>query len=195
MTLSAHKIGGPQGVGALLTSNADGAPLTPQLVGGGQQKGLRAGTENLSGIAGFGAAAQVLRDADGEHARIAHCRDHFESALRAAVPEAVIFGAGQPRLISTSCFRHSRCDRRNRADRHGHGRGDDELGLNLFQRQGLGQPCAGGDGRGRAAGGWCALRASFGWSSTMDDVNAAIASLMKLRERVRASSKNTMEAA
>src|SRR6185369_1579188 len=51
---AAHKIGGPQGVGALLVR--DQVPLAPQLVGGGQQKGLRAGTENLSGIAGFGAA-------------------------------------------------------------------------------------------------------------------------------------------
>ena len=78
MTLSAHKIGGPQGVGALVVR--EGAPLAPQLVGGGQQKGLRAGTENLSGIAGFGAAAHaVLADGEGERARIAHLRDHFES--------------------------------------------------------------------------------------------------------------------
>jgi len=51
MVLSAHKLAGPQGVGALLVR--EGAPLQPQLVGGGQQKGLRAGCENLSGIAGF----------------------------------------------------------------------------------------------------------------------------------------------
>ena len=61
--LSAHKLGGPQGVGALIVR--EDAPLAPQMVGGGQQKGLRAGTENLSGIAGFGAAAQALL-ADGE---------------------------------------------------------------------------------------------------------------------------------
>jgi cysteine desulfurase len=66
MVLSAHKMGGPQGAGALLV--AAGAPLAPQLVGGGQQKGLRAGTENLSGIAGFGAAAYALAEGEGERA-------------------------------------------------------------------------------------------------------------------------------
>src|ERR1700722_17495026 len=55
MSLSGHKLGAPQGVGALIVSG----PLVPQLVGGGQQKGLRAGTENLSGIAGFGAVAKA----------------------------------------------------------------------------------------------------------------------------------------
>src|SRR6185437_4035123 len=54
MSLSGHKLGGPQGVGALVVRDA--APLVPQLLGGGQQKGLRAGTENVPGIAGFGAA-------------------------------------------------------------------------------------------------------------------------------------------
>src|SRR5581483_4468103 len=60
MTLSAHKLGGPQGAGALIVR--EGAPLAAQLVGGGQQKGLRAGTENLSGIAGFGAAAKAVQE-------------------------------------------------------------------------------------------------------------------------------------
>ena len=77
MTLSGHKIGGPQGVGALVVR--EGAPLAAQLLGGGQQKGLRAGTENLSGIAGFGAAAHAVRDAEGERARITHLRDRFET--------------------------------------------------------------------------------------------------------------------
>src|SRR5262249_41639263 len=102
MVLSAHKIGGPQGVGALVVR--ENMPLQPQLVGGGHQKGLRAGSENLSGIAGFGAAAHSLEDGEGERARILHLRDHFEAALKQAMPEAVIFGAAQPRLCSTSCF-------------------------------------------------------------------------------------------
>ena len=57
LTLSAHKIGGPQGVGALIVR--DGAPLRAAILGGGQERGHRAGTENVSGIAGFGAAAQA----------------------------------------------------------------------------------------------------------------------------------------
>lgn len=72
MVLSAHKIGGPQGSGALTVRK--GVPLQPQLLGGGQQKGLRAGTENLSGAAGFGAAAHALADGEGERARIAYLR-------------------------------------------------------------------------------------------------------------------------
>ena len=90
MTLSAHKLGGPQGAGALVVR--DGVPFAPQLVGGGQQKGLRAGTENLSGIAGFGAAAKAVLHDGEERARIAALRDDFENAVKAAIPGAVVFG-------------------------------------------------------------------------------------------------------
>ena len=84
LTLSAHKLGGPQGVGALIIR--DGAPLVPQLTGGGQQRGLRAGTENLSGIAGFGAAVKAVLADRNERARVASVRDHFEDGaeIRAA---------------------------------------------------------------------------------------------------------------
>ena len=71
MALSAHKMGGP--TAAARWWWRDDAPLAPQLVGGGQQRGLRAGTENLSGIAGFGAAAHAVADGTGERARISHC--------------------------------------------------------------------------------------------------------------------------
>ncbi len=135
MVLSAHKIGGPQGVGALLVR--DGAPLRPQLVGGGQQKGLRAGTENLSGIAGFGVAAHALADGEGERARIAHLRDHFEAALKLAAPEAVIFGrnGNMNRLCSTSCFAIPGLTAGNRVDGAGSGWRGDEFRRHLFQRQ------------------------------------------------------------
>ena len=81
MTLSAHKIGGPSGIGALVL--APGVDLTPLLRGGGQERNRRAGTENLSGIAGFAAAARVCDPA--EYARSATAR-----SVRAALPEAVI---------------------------------------------------------------------------------------------------------
>src|SRR6201996_1064416 len=96
MTLSGHKLGGPIGCGALIAR--EDAPLQPQLVGGAHQKGRRAGTENLSGIAGFGAAAHAGADGAGERARIAHLRDHFESGLKQAVPETIVFGIKAPRL-------------------------------------------------------------------------------------------------
>ena len=95
LTLSAHKLGGPQGAGALVVR--DGAPLAPQLTGGGQQKGLRAGTENLSGIAGFGAAAKaVLADAD-ERARVASVRDHFENGVESRHCRKRLSSARMPR--------------------------------------------------------------------------------------------------
>ena len=183
MVLSAHKIGGPQGSGALAVRN--GAPLQPQLVGGGQQKGLRAGTENLSGAAGFGAAAHALADGEGERARIAHLRDHFEMALKQAAPESVIFGVKQDRLCSTSCFAIPGLTAETAL-----------IGLDLDGvMMSSGSTCSSGKvsvshvltamgvEQGLAA---CALRASFGWSSAMEDVNAAVASLTKLRERARA---------
>lgn len=181
MTLSAHKIGGPQGSGALVVR--ENTPLHPQLVGGGQQKGLRAGTENLSGIAGFGAAAHTLEDGEGERARIQHLRDHFETALKQAVPEAVIFGVTQTRLCSTSCFAIPGLVAETAL-----------IGLDLDGvMMSSGSTCSSGKVsvshvlaamgvEEKLAG--AALRASFGWSSTMADVNAAVASLVKLRERV-----------
>ncbi|HVW75122.1 MAG TPA: cysteine desulfurase family protein [Rhizomicrobium sp.] len=182
MVLSAHKIGGPQGSGALVVR--DGAPLEPQLVGGGQQKGLRAGCENLSGIAGFGVAAHSLADGEGERARIAHLRDHFEAALKQAVPQTVIFGVTQDRLCSTSCFAIPGLTAETAL-----------IGLDLDGvMMSSGSTCSSGKvavshvlaamGTEEALAA-CALRASFGWSSTMEDVNAAIASLIKLRERAR----------
>jgi cysteine desulfurase len=183
MTLSAHKLGGPQGVGALIV--ADGAPLAPQLVGGGQQKGLRAGTENLSGIAGFGAAAQSLRAAEGERARLAHLTDHFEQALKRAIPEAIVFGEGARRLCSTTCFAVPGVTAETAL-----------IGLDLDGvMMSSGSTCSSGKvaishvllAMGvDAALAACALRASFGWSSTMEDVTAAVASLVKLHERIRA---------
>lgn len=181
MVLSAHKIGGPQGSGALVVRN--GIPLRAQLVGGGQQVGLRAGCENLSGIAGFGAAAHTLVDGEGERARILHLRNHFETALKHALPEAVIFGSTQDRLCSTSCFAIPRLTTETAL-----------IGLDLDGvMMSSGSTCSSGKrkishvleamGVNRELAS-CALRASFGWSSTMADVNAAVASLVKLYERL-----------
>ena len=95
MTLSSHKIGGPQGVGALI--KRDGLPLDPQIKGGGQERGARAGTENVAGIAGFGAAAEAVRQGWAEEAaRMAVLRDRLEAGIKAVAPEAVIFGARRP---------------------------------------------------------------------------------------------------
>jgi cysteine desulfurase len=100
LSLSAHKIGGPQGVGALLAGPR--ATLSRRLHGGGQERGLRAGTENVAGIAGFGAAA---REALAELPRLiadSVGRDAFEAAVIAA--GAQVLGAAARRLPQTSCF-------------------------------------------------------------------------------------------
>jgi cysteine desulfurase len=105
LTLSAHKIGGPKGVGALVRrADTPGMP-EPLIKGGGQERGARAGTENVAGIAGFGAAAAAAgQDLDGEHARLAGLRDRLEADLKAAVPGTMVFGAAAERLPNTTLF-------------------------------------------------------------------------------------------
>jgi cysteine desulfurase len=102
MTLSAHKLGGPQGVGALIVR--DGVDVAPLLRGGGQERSRRAGTENVAGIAGFGAAAKLVTQALEAAPELARMRDDIENRVRAAVPGAVIYGADAPRLPNTSCI-------------------------------------------------------------------------------------------
>lgn len=101
--LSAHKIGGPKGVGALLLR--DGVELEARLRGGGQEQGRRAGTENLVGIAGFGAAAEAAaRDlADGVWESVTELRNILESALEAGAPGTIFVGNASDRLPNTSC--------------------------------------------------------------------------------------------
>lgn len=102
--LSAHKIGGPKGVGALVVR--EGAEVAPFLRGGGQEMGRRSGTENVLGIAGFGAAAEAaLRDLeDGVWERTAALRDNLEARLEDAAPDTIFVGRGVARLPNTSCF-------------------------------------------------------------------------------------------
>lgn len=101
--ISAHKIGGPKGIGALVMPR--GTDLAAQLTGGGQEMGRRAGTENVIGIAGFGAAAaDAMRDLDeGAWDRVRSLRDGFEARILDAAPDVVIAGAGAARLPNTSC--------------------------------------------------------------------------------------------
>lgn len=102
--VSAHKIGGPKGVGALAFSRGDLHIEEALIRGGGQERGLRSGTENPAAIAGFGAAAAVSHPEGAETARLAGLRDGLEAALAAAFGDLVVFGAGAPRLANTSCF-------------------------------------------------------------------------------------------
>ena len=101
LALSAHKCGGPTGVGALWMRR--GAPLIPSMLGGGQEKSLRSGTENLAGIAAFGAAAEASVAALPKMAELAKLRDAMEGVVKLE-GGAHIFGSDAPRLPNTSCF-------------------------------------------------------------------------------------------
>ena len=182
MTLSAHKLGGPQGSGALLVRAA--APFAPQLVGGGQQKGLRAGMENLSGIAGFGAAANAVMQDKEERTRISGLRDDFEKKLKAAIPGAVIFGEKVARLCNTSnvalpglsgenivialdldgvlVSSGSACSSGKITPSH------------VLSAMGVDEKLAG-----------ASVRVSFGWNSGHEDIEAVVASLVRLNHRVK----------
>lgn len=105
LTLSAHKLGGPQGVGALVLGGA-GVDLGQALVrGGGQERGRRAGTENVAGIAGFGAAADLaLREINAYPGHLQSLRDGFEKRMLAVLPQVVILGQEAQRLGNTSSF-------------------------------------------------------------------------------------------
>jgi len=179
MTISAHKLGGPQGAGALITK--DGAPLAPLIHGGGQESGRRAGTENVAAIAGFGAAVQEAADlADVQ--RWSALRDRFEAELSRLTPDAVIFGKRASRLPNTSNFAIPSLSA--------------ETALIALDLDGVavssGSACSSGKVKPShvlaamgvdetlARGG---LRVSFGWSSRDEDVDALIAGLRRLMAR------------
>ena len=105
LTLSGHKIGAPKGVGAVVRRDAAVPFPAPLIRGGGQERGARAGTENVAGIAAFGAAAAAaLVDLGAEAGDMRALRDRLEAGLRSASPDIVVFGAGAERLPNTTLF-------------------------------------------------------------------------------------------
>ena len=180
MTLSAHKLGGPQGAGALIVK--EGAPLSPIIAGGGQELGRRAGTENVAAIAGFGAAAEEAAGFRDAMLRMRALRHRFEMELTRLVPDAVIFGANAMRLPNTSNFAIPGLAA--------------ETALIALDLDGVavssGSACSSGKVKPShvlaamgvdedlARG---SLRVSFGWTSREDDVDAAIAALRNLVAR------------
>lgn len=179
LTLSAHKLGGPQGTGALLVKAS--APFAPQFPGN-QEKGRRGGTENVIGIAGFGAAAECA--ARDDMSRTVHLRESFESALRARFPEVVIFGETGPRLPNTSNFAIPGIPA--------------ESAVIALDLDGVmvssGAACSSGKVQQspvlKAMGvprelASCGLRVSFGWNSVESDIDAVLAALDRLVARMR----------
>jgi cysteine desulfurase len=103
MTLSAHKIGGAKGAGALVRRDDSLHIADPLIRGGGQERGTRAGTENVAAIAAFGAAAAALKIQGAAEVRhMARLRDRLETGLHAVTPQAVIFGTSAARLPNTT---------------------------------------------------------------------------------------------
>jgi cysteine desulfurase len=180
MTLSGHKLGSPQGAGALLLK--EDAPFAPLIAGGGQELGRRSGTENVAAIIGFGAAAEDAANFVAEAERLGALREYFEQELKERAPEAVIFGKTAERLPNTSNFAIPGLAA--------------ETALMALDLDGVavssGSACSSGKVKPShvlAAMGVdeslarCGLRVSFGWSNGENDADAAIASLARLIAR------------
>lgn len=183
VTVSAHKIGGPKGVGALLAPASHA--VAPLIHGGGQQAGLRPGTENVAGIVGFGRAAELAHGVLAEHAqRLRDLREAFERGLAHAVPDATIHGAAAPRaphvtsigipgtdseallmhldLAGVCCSSGSACTTGAVTPSH------------VLTAMGVPHELA-----------VASLRFSFGWQNTMADVEQALAVLPGVVAKVR----------
>ena len=102
LSLSAHKIGGPKGVGALVLGR--GASVEPLIKGGSQERRRRAGTENVPAIAGFGVAAELAMADLAEARATARLRDELEEGALALAPDAVVLSARVERLPNTTCL-------------------------------------------------------------------------------------------
>jgi len=180
--VTGQKFGGPRGAGALFV--APGVRLAP-LLGGEQERGRRAGTENLPGIAGLGAAieAAVLRRAEDAE-RVAALRDRLEGGLLAEVPRARVNGAGAPRLPGTASIVFEGCDA--------------EALLMAMDLDGVcasaGSACHSGSTRPSGvllamglseADARSTIRFSLGWTTTADEIDAALRIVPPLVGRVR----------
>lgn len=102
VSIAAHKIGGPKGVGALISRA--GTDLPALIRGGGQERRRRAGTENVAAIAGFGAVAEAALQALGKRADVRRRRDRLEQEVRRVTPQALVIGADAERLDNTACI-------------------------------------------------------------------------------------------
>jgi cysteine desulfurase len=181
LTVSAHKMGGPQGVGALAVS--DRLAPSPIVRGGGQERGWRAGTENVPGIVGFAAAAE---EAAADLARVEDLRglrDGLERRVRSLAPGARAFGAEVPRLANTSCLLMPGAA--------------SETQVVAFDLAGIavsaGSACSSGRVRRSAVldamgvapqEAECAIRVSLGWSTTAEDVDRFVECWLRLFRRL-----------
>jgi cysteine desulfurase len=171
LSLSAHKFGGPKGVGALFLR--EGLDLVPLIVGGGQERGRRPGTENVPGIAGMGRAAELAANDLQRAPLLAAMRDRVERSLLEIAPHLKIYGAGAERLPNTSCLTMPGVQSEMQV-----------MGLDLAGvAVSAGSACSSGKVEPshvlRAVGApdgesGCAIRISFGWASHDEDVDKLV---------------------
>ena len=166
MSIAAHKFAGPKGIGALVVRS--GLEIAPLIHGGGQERGLRGGTENAAGIVGFGTAAQLAQGDLARAGEIAALRDRLEARLRETEPDVVIFSEGAARLPNTSCLTMPGVQSETQV-----------MGLDLAGvAVSAGSACSSGKvepshvlralGAADAVGG-CAIRVSMGWATTEEE--------------------------
>ena len=184
LSLSAHKMGGPPGAGALVAAGPD--DRTPALIaGGGQERNRRAGTENGPAIAGFAAAARMANaDLAAEASRLATLRDALEREVLASVPDAVVIAPGADRLPNTSMLTFAglraetlviALDLAHVSVSAGSACSSGKVGAShVLAAMGVAAELAAG-----------AIRLSLGWSSTRQDVDEAVAALQKVVPHLR----------
>ncbi|MEQ8966392.1 MAG: aminotransferase class V-fold PLP-dependent enzyme [Azospirillaceae bacterium] len=181
LTLSAHKIGGPRGVGAVVAR--DGVPLAPLVRGGGQERRRRAGTENVAAIAGFGAAARAAAAEAGRLGALEALRDGLVAGIRAADPTAPLWGEGAGRLPNTACIGMPGVPAETQV------MGFDLAGIAVS----AGSACSSGkvaashvlDAMGAGAAAGEAVRFSLGPETTADEIERAVAAWAEVAARAR----------
>lgn len=180
LSLSAHKIGGPQGVGCLINANCNA--LAPLILGGGQEKNMRAGTENVAGICGFSKAVELCDVAGFQTLSV--LRDKIEEELQTIAADIVIYGKNAPRVANTCMFAIKGIS--------------SETQLIALDLAGVcvsnGSACTSGSvksshvllamGAGEDMA-QSAIRVSLGWSSTPEDVLGFVTEYKKIYERVK----------
>jgi cysteine desulfurase len=189
VTLSAHKIGGPKGVGALVLAE-DAQGLEPLLRGGGQELGRRAGTENVAGIAAFGAAVRAaMASLEGDAARVRGLRDRLEAGLK-QTPDMIVFSEEVPRLPNTTLFTVPGLKAETAVI--GFDLGGIAVSSGSACSSGRVQPShvleAMGVGRELAQG---AVRLSLGWSTSEADIDLALEAWRKLADALLRGRRNT----
>ena len=184
MSLSAHKMGGVLGAAALVLR--DGLSMAPQLRGGGQERGLRAGTENVPAIAGFGIAADLASQDLKQVDRLAQLRDQLEARCAAASGDLVVVGGNSIRLPNTSCLARTGMIAETLV-----------MALDLAGvAVSAGSACSSGkvrrstvlDAMGLADMSTHAIRVSLGWATSSTDVDRFVEAWTGLRSRSKAAS-------